>query len=242
MDSNKSKRSALLLDAIGEIDDRFIFEAETYLPSKRKAPLRKYLVAVFSVVLIMSLTLSLLVGMLTREDTKGNANGEIVDIPDENEEKPTNRPATSKPTDAPPENVESESKTLSDTLEQMKENTVSFASPLEREMLFDGDTKLIWKYEDEEDYRICTVARKYSKSLEHALAKKEDFVKITESDVNESNGLEGVWICFGDGYVFSPYLETSNGNIGYGDIFEYERELEPSAEFAKLIESIISKN
>ena len=240
MDSNKSKRSALLLDAIGEIDDRFIFEAETYLPSKRKAPLRKYLVAVFSVVLIMSLTLSLLVGMLTREDTKGNANGEIVDIPDENEEKPTDRPATSKPTDAPPENVESESKTLSDALGQMKENTVSFASPLEREMLFDGDTKLIWKYEDEEDYRICPVSSRYSQRLERALAKKQDFVKITEPDVSDSDGIEGVWVCFGDGYVFSPYLENSNGNVGYGTLFDYERELEPSEAFAQLIERIVS--
>ncbi|MBE6593295.1 MAG: hypothetical protein E7642_04800 [Ruminococcaceae bacterium] len=236
MGGNKNKNSELLLDAIGEIDDRFIFEAESYVPGAKKLSLRKYLVAAFSVVLIMSLSLSLLVGMLTREDKKETADEGIVDVPDENEEKPTDRPATNAPT----ERVEPEVNTLSQTLEQMKEETANFASPLEREMLFDGDAKLIWKYEDEENYRICTLSRKNSTTVERALTNKKGFVKITESDVSEDDGIEGVWICFGDGYVFSPYLENSNGNVGYGTLFDYERELEPSEDFAQLIERIVS--
>ena len=239
--NRRNKGSEILLDAIGDINERFIYEAEAYIPVNHKLSVRKYLIAAFSVVLIMSLMLSLLVGTLSRDDAKENANGNAIDIPDENEEKPTI-------TDAPPtadketeknDNVTTV-KRLSSTLDELKEKTLHFSAPLDREIFFDGNVKLIWKYEDENEYRICTLSTAKANEIKRIMKYRYGF--FTVDPEAESNGLEGFWICYEDGSVISPYLKTSSGNVAYGDVFEYERELEPSAEFAKLIESIVSKN
>ena len=63
----ENKRSDLLMDAIGSIDDRFIFEAQVAQPKKRYAPLKKILAITVCTMLVMSLTVSLFAGLLSQK-------------------------------------------------------------------------------------------------------------------------------------------------------------------------------
>ena len=44
-------------------------------------------------------------------------------------------------------------------------------------------------------------------------------------------GLGQVWIALGDGRIISPCLKESNGNVAFGTLFDYDPEVEPSADF-----------
>ncbi len=230
--SDKRKNSEILLDAVGNIGDRFIFEAEAYVPSKRVSPLRRFTIIAVSLTLILTLTVSVLVGTLTRQNAE-SAEDDSVDHVQTDAESGTPDNDLHKPPEALP--VQS----LSSTLISMKEQTASLSSTLDRDTLFDGVARIIWKYEGEDDYRMCSMSRTDAASVASALRSKKNFTRVDATD--ESDGIDGMWICMGDGMVYSPYLETSNGNVGYGTLFDYERELEPSTEFTELVESIISK-
>jgi hypothetical protein len=227
-DQKHSKDSELLLEAIGEIDDRFIFEAENYERKKSSLPLRKLIIAAVALSLVFTLTLSFGIGlMLTNikdliEDSFDGATEETQDDAD-NKIEPGVQPIT----------------TLEDALHSVKFSSESFSTTLERDMLFDGSTKLIWKYSDEESYRVCTISSNYdAKQLRKQLEDKNGFKDVGES---AADSIDGFWICFGDGLVYTPYLRSSGGNVGYGEIFEYEQELEPSKSFATLICEIIKQ-
>jgi hypothetical protein len=227
-DQKHSKDSELLLEAIGEIDDRFIFEAESYERKKSSLPLRKLIIAAVALSLVFTLTLSFGIGlMLTNikdliEDSFDGATEETQDDAD-NKIEPGVQPIT----------------TLEDALHSVKFSSESFSTTLERDMLFDGSTKLIWKYSDEESYRVCTISSASdTKSIRRALEHKKDFSEVSEPAVDS---IDGFWICFGDGLVYTPYLRSSDGNVGYGEIFDYEQELEPSKSFATFIREIINE-
>ena len=48
-----------------------------------------------------------------------------------------------------------------------------------------------------------------------------------------------VWLVCGDGSVFTPYLKSSNGNVGYMTLFDYDAELYPSKEFISCVSQIL---
>ena len=84
---------------------------------------------------------------------------------------------------------------------------------------------------------MCTISSAASvEELEKELSRKSSFKEISAP---ADDSIDGFWICFGDGLVYTPYLKSSDGNIGYGEIFDYEQELEPSKDFAHLIRDII---
>lgn len=230
--SNKRKNSEIMLDAIGNINDRFIFEAEAYVPSKPVSLRRRFAIIAVSFTLILTLAVSALVGTLTRQDSDAEDSGSADQT--QNSERPTvpNYDFQEPPLTPPVQN-------LSSTLINMKADTEGLSSELDRDMLFDGSARIIWRYEGEDAYRICTMSRRDAASVASSITTQKDFTRVDASA--ESDGLDGLWICFGDGMVYSPYLETAGGNVGYGALFDYERELEPSTEFVKLVESIISE-
>ncbi|MBQ5633870.1 MAG: hypothetical protein IIV11_03205 [Clostridia bacterium] len=236
-DQKYNKDSELLLEAIGEIDDRFIFEAESYERKKSSLPLRKLIIAAVALSLVFTFTLSLGIGLMLgssrdkvdndsagapNEDQDG-ADGNFGDADADDNIKPGVQPIV----------------TLSDTLHSVKFSSEGFSTTFERDMLFDGSTKLIWKYSDEESYRVCTISSASdTKSIQRALEHKKDFSEVSEPAVDS---IDGFWICFGDGLVYTPYLKSSDGNVGYGELFDYEQELEPSKSFATFISEIIKK-
>ena len=221
-----------LLDAVGSISERFIFEAEAYSAPRRFAGIRRLAVAAVGITLVLSLLLATLIGTLTR--TEEDAEPER---PIENPNDAATAPSTQAPdkNDAMPEFVP----TLAQTLEGVRLSTRKLISPIERDMLFDGQSRIIWRYTGEEEYRVCTMSKTDATLIGAALAKKKDFERVESTD--QSSELDGIWICFGDGLVYSPQLETSDGNVGFGTLFDYESELEPSSDFVQRIKNIIQK-
>ena len=227
-DQKYNKDSELLLEAIGEIDDRFIFEAESYERKKSSLRWRKLIIAAVALSLVFTFTLSLGIGLMLGSN-RDKLDNDSVGTPNEDQDsadgnvKPGVQPIV----------------TLSDTLHSVKFSSEDFSTEFDRDMLFDGKTKLIWKYSDEEDYRVCTISSNSdAKQLRTQLESKSGFKNVSEPAVDS---IDGFWICFGDGLVYTPYLRSSDGNVGYGEIFDYEQELEPSKSFATLICEIINE-
>ena len=227
-DQKYNKDSELLLEAIGEIDDRFIFEAESYERKKSSLPLRKLIIAAVALSLVFTFTLSLGIGLMLGSN-RDKVDNDSVGAPNENYDgadgnvKPGVQPIV----------------TLSDTLHSVKFSSEGFSTEFERDMLFDGKTKLIWKYSDEESYRVCTISSNSdAKQLRTQLESKSGFKNVSEP---AKDSIDGFWVCFGDGLVYTPYLKSSDGNVGYGELFDYEQELEPSKSFATFIREIINE-
>lgn len=227
-DQKYNKDSELLLEAIGEIDDRFIFEAESYERRKRSLPFRKLIIAAVALSLVFTFTLSLGIGLMLGT-SKDSADNDSAGAPNEDHDgadgniKPGVQPIV----------------TLSDTLHSVKFSSEDFSTEFERDMLFDGKTKLIWKYSDEESYRVCTISSNSdAKQLRTQLESKSGFKNVSEP---AKDSIDGFWVCFGDGLVYTPYLRSSDGNVGYGELFDYEQELEPSKSFATFIREIIDE-
>lgn len=235
-DQKYNKDSELLLEAIGEIDDRFIFEAESYERKKSSLPLRKLIIAAVALSLVFTFTLSLGIGLMLGSN-RDKVDNDSAGAPNEDQDGADDGFNNAGAND---ENVKPQPiTTLEDTLESVRYSSEELKSPFERDMLFDGSTKLIWKYSDEESYRVCTISSASdTKSIQRALEHKKDFSEVSEPAVDS---IDGFWICFGDGLVYTPYLKSSDGNVGYGELFDYEQELEPSKSFATFISEIIKK-
>ena len=235
-DQKYNKDSELLLEAIGEIDDRFIFEAESYERKKSSLPLRKLIIAAVALSLVFTFTLSLGIGLMLGS-SRDKVDNDSAGAPNEDQDGADDGFNNAGAND---ENVKPQPiTTLEDTLESVRYSSEELKSPFERDMLFDGSTKLIWKYSDEESYRVCTISSASdTKSIQRALEHKKDFSEVSEPAVDS---IDGFWICFGDGLVYTPYLKSSDGNVGYGELFDYEQELEPSKSFATFISDIIKK-
>lgn len=235
-DQKYNKDSELLLEAIGEIDDRFIFEAESYERKKSSLPLRKLIIAAVALSLVFTFTLSLGIGLMLGS-SRDKVDNDSAGAPNEDQDGADDGFNNAGAND---ENIKPQPiTTLEDTLESVKFSSEGFSTTFERDMLFDGSTKLIWKYSDEESYRVCTISSALdTKSIQRALEHKKDFSEVSEPAVDS---IDGFWICFGDGLVYTPYLKSSDGNVGYGELFDYEQELEPSKSFATFIREIIKK-
>ena len=235
-DQKYNKDSELLLEAIGEIDDRFIFEAESYERKKSSLRWRKLIIAAVALSLVFTFTLSLGIGLMLGSN-RDKVDNDSAGAPNEDQDGADDGFNNAGAND---ENIKPQPiTTLEDTLESVRNSSEELKSPFERDMLFDGSTKLIWKYSDEESYRVCTISSASdTKSIRRALEHKKDFSEVSEPAVDS---IDGFWICFGDGLVYTPYLKSSDGNVGYGELFDYEQELEPSKSFATFISEIIKK-
>lgn len=257
-DSNNRKNGEFLFEAMGEINDSFIFEAENYEKKKSSVALRKLIILAASLVTVLAITAALCIGFMVGSDEDGEstvpnlspdsdiANGEVF-APNNKGESDTLKDDSqggTVPSDTPSEEAPDKSPqnipTLANTLESLKSSTTEFNTVFGREMLFDGKVKMIWKYSDEESYRVCEVAiASDAAKIRAVLEGNAEFEPINEPTLNY--GIDGFWICFGDGLVYTPYLRATNGNIGYGELFAYGKELEPSSKVTEFVEELIEK-
>ena len=102
--------------------------------------------------------------------------------------------------------------------------------------LFDGVTRIVWS-EGAEYYAIGLSNSSDRSRLDGAL--RDNYSKPN----NVSGGDEyqvKVWISYGDGSVVTPYLKDSAGNVGYGELFDYEAEIVPSESLAELVSDLVS--
>lgn len=225
--TNDEKRicAQRIFDSIGEIDDRFIAEAATaYVPKRNKIIFRSVIIAAASVTLLITVLLSsLAVGMLVSNFFAGDDGG-VADEKFENLQGDAD--------------MESAVQTLDSRLCHMRDETKSLSVSKESIDLFSGNGLIIWKYSDEENYRVYTLSEKELSDVTDMLDSDEG--TPIDPSVPTDSEIEGVWIATGDGRVVSPYLAKAEGNVSYGKIFEYEPEYEPSPEFSELLCDVIS--
>ncbi len=100
---------------------------------------------------------------------------------------------------------------------------------------FDHKAYLVWQEEGSDT--LCV-----SRPLTRA-----ELLRLTEAagqgsavDPEEASPRYRVWILCGDGTVITPYLQSSAGTVGYGDLFDYDPELIPSQSFTSLVSDLFT--
>ena len=226
--SDEKKRIAAdrLLDEIGNIDDRFIYEAGT--PYRKKgATIRRFVI----IAVAATLSLCLLIGSLSigglailffgdmkldgtasNSTPDGNVNADVGDSTG-------NAPAS-----------------LDERFEALRTSENHYKSTSEDTIIRDGRVKVIWKYSDEDYYRYAYITDREAMSLVSKL--RQNNGKRFEGDPTDT--VAQIWICMEDGRIISPYLALSAGNVGYGELFDYLPEYEPSKNFSDYLCEIIS--
>ena len=102
--------------------------------------------------------------------------------------------------------------------------------------LFDGATKLVWS--DGDGYNVIRLTGDSEKNkLTSAMKKSYSNAKVV-TDTDDTHVL--VWVSFGDGRVVTPYLKNTAGNVGYGELFEYESEIVPTDDMNEFVNSLVS--
>lgn len=211
-----------LFDEIGLVDDRFITEAATPYRREGRAWLRRLIVAATSVTLVVCVGVGVFVAAMLAGDNEKS------DGLDMNEELFADDMANGSASAAA---------TLSVRLYSLKDETAELAISRAEVELFDNVPKVVWKYADEEEYRVRDITNAEAAELTRRLGADRG-ERVTDNGTAER--LDGLWIATGDGIVISPYLEQTAGNVGFGELFEYEPEYEPSSEFSEYLCDVIS--
>ena len=213
----KWRYAELLFDAIGQIEDRYIAEAEApYVrPHSRLSP-RRWIIVAATLSLAVSLSSALLIGNLL-----GGKHAE-------NEAAPDGFELMDQEIGALP--------SLDRRLEEIREDTEHLRTDAKDVDLFDGTPRVIWQYADEENCRSRSLSKLQLAELTQRLSENAG-TPIADTPSREGTR---IWIAMGDGTVISPCLAASNGNVGYGSLFTYQPELEPSPAFSDLLCDILS--
>ena len=216
--------SERLFDEIGLIDDRFIYEAST--PYRRK---RKFgaMGRVLVIAAALSLTLCIIAGTLLT--------GTLFLIGDL-----ASKDAEDGDSMAPPSEEIQDSNdafaSLSSRLEAIPVGTYSTAAKDDVE-LFDSKPKVVWEVSGEDECCVLEI----SDSQANALIKEmRSGGEKTSGSSNSNRESVRIWIVLGNGQVVTPHLELTAGNVGYGELFDYVQEYEPSENFSDLLIDTIS--
>lgn len=238
--NDKQKLAEHLFDEIGEIDDYIIASAESFRPAKSKAFIRKVAIAALAAALSISLILGVLVANM---DKKGNTPSHMHDS-DKNQDSDNvqngnvSDPLPESPSDEDSAGEGISARSLSSNLYYMKETVFSDRISEEDIKFFDGRARLIWKFSDEEFFRVCPISSRQLREIQQAI----DNGKSNPYSPDEySYLLEGFWISLGDGKIISPFLISSEGNTGYNQLFSYDAEIEPSEALTNYICDIIER-
>ena len=222
---DKLNFSEKLFDEIGLIDDRFIYEAGTpYVSRARRGwGLASKIIAIAAA---LTLTLCVSVGALftgalfiivNSDGTKGDA------------------------AQPPADNITNDAEgypTLSSQLSLLGTGGAYATVTPEALDLFDSTPKVIWKAVGEEKYSVCEINYEEASALTGKLKKSAGTAIPTEEREERADVL--VWIALGDGRVITPHLALTSGNVGYGELFDYVQEYEPSEDFSDLLIDTLS--
>lgn len=211
-DLNKASR---LMDAIGEIDDSLIWEAEAYRANRRYTAARRWLTVAASFLLTFAVILLATIG--------GNLIGGS---------KPSPSPEQNQPGDSAsnPSLGSSANQTINAFLaEQSREPRKVLKEDIP---FFDGKCYLIWSEVGSDVYYI-------SDPIGSAGAKQLIDEMSRGTYANGESIQYYIWLLRADGTVISPHLVPSVGNIYYGTLFDYSVELIPSYDFADLLSTFI---
>ena len=215
MRADKKRNAELLFDAIGDVDDRLIQEAQA--PFVKTAPSRRYNTkAIIALAATLTVTLMILSTVMIAKVVGELLKNDIDDLPGQSPDVET-----------------------SASLDHVLINCTPDATIIESAEdidFFDGNTKIVWQVEGESSYRMVTLTSKYDATTLKKRLEQADQSKPADTE----NAQCDIWITFGDGKVVSPYLKNSTGNIGYAELFEYSPEVELDEHLTALINDLIS--
>lgn len=215
-----SKKVSDLIDAIGQIDERFIEQARIATPftflrlhRRRSRLLPTLLAAAISLAAILSVTLYLATanrGDKAPEEPGVTQGGVIGDSPDSADLLTVELLAMSDSSKA---------------AQKIEKPDRAFA---------DGVCRLVWTLDGESYYAV-------SVTDSDDLAKLRDYL-LEPSSFESGSGDPGdlrFWICTGNGLSASPYLLY--GAWGCGNLFDYRPETVPSDSFSSFLVQLIQK-
>ncbi len=215
MTTDKTKSAQILFDAIGEIDDRIIFETQTPFRVIAKRNQKKRLV-----ILLASILTTVTLFVATALTVANLAFDFLLNATDEN---------------IPPS---VDSPDLQQTLINASQSQNVTCTDEQDIDLFDGKAKLIWRVNGEDAYYVVPISSHNTLSqLNTQMRSKSTLLSPEKAETVECD----VWISYGDGTVVTPYLKYSEGNIGYAELFEYSPEIEPNEELVSVIDDLISE-
>ena len=103
--------------------------------------------------------------------------------------------------------------------------------------LFDGSRNIIWRAENETEYYVMDLSAELdSRELKKLISDHGEELSPSKAEKITYE----VWLTAGDGTVFSPYLKSSEGNVGYGELFSYSPEVTPTSELADIVRKLTS--
>ena len=211
MKNEKKRKAELLFDAIGRLDDRLLQDALTWRPRNRLAITRALLIAA-----TLSLSAAVMISgvlLALRRDNEPNA-----DFPPDNGTEETN------PTVIP----------LDTALLAVRDHASYATVSTDKISFYDGKARIVWQYADSDT--LC-VSRELTRQELEVL--REELGKGDRVGTDSPALSCTVWVICGDGEVLSPYLEASAGNVGQGELFNYEAELIPSDTLTSCISGIL---
>ena len=241
-ENDKQRLAEHLFDEIGEIDDYIIASAESFRPNKQKVFLRK--LSIVAIAAALSATLALGV-FISNQDKGNNADAPSHDQNTDNDQNYSDvqnggasEPLPQEPSDEDASDSIITATTLSAKLYYMKETDSAERLSESDIKFFDGRARLIWKFTDEEFYRVCAIDASKLAKIQWIIEEKKS---TAFSPDGYSSILEGFWISTGDGKIISPFLISSDGNTGYNKLFSYDAEIEPSEELTQYVCDIIER-
>ena len=216
MRNDKMKKTAYLFDEIGRIDDRLLQEAMQFdCRTANTVKWRKILLIAATLSLSLVLMLQMVVGLSRRDWFPNPGQGEAP---------------------APEDPAESENWALDSVLNAGTHGDgVEVLASAEEYGFFDGSARLVWQYQGEEQ---IYVSRSLTPEEVEALLKAMTGTRTAVSSTEEQP-LWRIWLVCDNGEVRTPYLEESQGNIGYGDFFDYHAEVIPAEEWISCVSEIL---
>lgn len=206
-------KTAYLFDELAGVDDRFLDEALTYTPSRRRLPLPWKTIGLVAAV---AATLVLLV------------QGALLPFLEHVSDPMT--PGNNEP-NAPTETVWSLDALLSESTAGRFETLSS-----KEEYVFFGDAHLVWQSAESDTLFV-------SRPLTNAEAERLTKSLATRPAQGVSADAEQpawrIWLVTADGRVITPYLQLSYGNVGYANLFDYHAEVVPNADWVSFISNLM---
>ena len=211
MRQTKYQKATALFLAIGTVEDRYL--AEALAPRIKRQPMRRALL----IAACLTLSTVVLLGVL------------LIAL--------QNRSLPDGSTQPPIENPQTQPTTPTNPLDLLLVNHSTEQNALEEDALdfFSKNARVVWRYADSPT--LYTSRALSDGELERLLNRLKTAKPTEESDTKPSCE---VWILLGDGSVISPYLHTSPGNTAAAELFDYNVEVIPDADFAACLSDILN--
>jgi len=215
---SKLPQAHLLLDAMNEIDDRYLNEALSFTApaeKRRRLTLSAPMIRAVSGVAALAAVLSLVIlgasrGFLKLDGKKDPAES-VADVPPSPQ-------------------------ALNSLLQGCAESTSFTALSADELSLFDGTVRLLVKAPDSETLYVSRPLNA-AEQAQITLEFEQTGESMIASETTDSDW--AVWVALGNGQIISPCLSPTPGNVGMGALFDYESERLPTKAFFNLLNTLI---